>query len=463
MPRLSLARLAAVIPWALACSTVDETGSNHYDEAAEGEPTYGEEVPQSEPNGITFTALDFAQPYSRLAVGNVVRGVNQPGCCLDYVLAGPATEDMRVVFGGGLADGLTFLDDRPDEVLPVGPMDDVLLLDLDEDGRNDLLGLRPEGGNEVVVRLGVALPGAEGPFLNGDGVATPTVVVQQGQQVAEGYRDFASGDLDCDGHVDLAIAAPGSDAVVTLLGRGDGSFKVADSSGVDVDEGHGSVRVLVAQLDGDGGEDVATVNDDGSLSVLLANDCSGEFLDPQRVVLKLLNPEPCDAIRNCWKDTDSAVVIAGDFCSPPGLDLAYAFEEQVWIVCGDEGDFLGVGEQAHGGAVEDAPAADYFFDLDGPSSASPNGRTDDALVWDNQLYILRVPPTALALQGKTVFGSHRLIRLPIDLDQVEQGLGQPVLTLYAETPRIFLHRAAVDDPTLRLVWPALGMARWEQP
>ncbi len=453
-----------LLPAALACSTVADKGSPNYDdEAGEDGPIYGEEAPQTEPNGITFTALDFPQPYKRLAVGNVARGVNEPGCCFDYVLAGPSADDVRVVFGGGRNDGLTFLDDRPDEVLPLGPMDDVLLLDLDEDGRNDLLGLQPTADAEVVVRLGVPLPGPDGPFLMTEGVGSSTSVVMQGQEMAVGSRDFAAGDLDCDGHVDLVLAAPGATAVVTLLGRGDGSFKPPTSSAIDVDHGHGSVRVLVAQLDGEGGEDIAAANADGSMAVLLADDCTGEFPGAQRLALKSLTMEPCDSIYSCWKDTETAVVAAGDFCPPTGLDLAYAFEEQVWIVCGDSGDFLGVGEQSHDGSVEGAPAADYFFDLDGQSSASPNGRTDDILVWQEQLYVLRMPPTALVLQGKNVPDSHRLVRLPIDPDQVVQGIGEPVLTLYADTPRIILHPAAVDDPTLRLVWPALGMARWEQP
>ncbi len=443
-----------------ACSTVAE--SPNYDDEAGFPPAYGEEAIQSQPNAITFSALDFDQPYSRLAVGNVARGVSEPGCCFDYLLGGPAADDVRVVFGGGSNDGLTFLADRPDELLALGGMDDVLLVDLDEDGRNDLLGLRPQSGHEVVVRLGVSMPGPDGPFLLAQGVGTSTMVSLQGS-MAIGYGDFAAGDLDCDGHVDLAITAPTTGSVVILPGRGDGSFRTPDSSSVDVDLGRGSVRVLVAQLDGEGGDDIATANNDGSMTVLLANGCTGEFLDRQRHALKPVSNVPCENPTFCWDDTDTAVIASGDFCSPPGLDLAYAFEEQIWIMCGSAGEFGAVGEQSHGGSVAGAPAADYFFDLDGPSGISPNGQIDDTLVWEDELYVLRVPPGVLALQDTLVLGSHRLVRLGIEPDQVAQGIGEPVLTLFTETPRILLHPAAIDDSTLRLVWPALGMARWEQP
>lgn len=460
----------------MGCSTVDygDTSPNHDDEVFD-DPVYGQEAPQFEPNGITFTGIDLPGNYERLAVGNLARPVDAPGCCLDYVLAGPEVDDVRIVFGGGLDDGLTFLAERPDEILLVGPLDDILLLDLDADGRNDLVGLRPEQDQQVVVRLAAVDPGPDGPFLRDTGNDFSTLVVMQGQAMAAGSRDFAAGDIDCDGDIDLAIAAPDSNAVVTLRGRGDGTFMTAESFPVDAPDGFGSVRVLVTQLDGQGGEDLVTANSDGAMSVLLADGCTADFPTTRRVKLQTLTKEPCNTPYNCWRDTESAVVAAGDFCSTPGPDLAYAFEEKVWIVCGDQGDFGQVGEQTHGGSVEGAPVADYLFDLDGPSSASPNGQIDDTLVWQDTLHVLRMPPSAQVLAGSVVFDAHRLVRLPIDPEVVVQGhfeqvgmddvwvVGEVVLTLYTEAPRILLHPAAVDDPTLRLAWPDLGMARWESP
>ncbi len=200
------------------------------------------------------------------------------------------------------------------------------------------------------------------------------------------------------------------------------------------------------------------------MTILLANGCEGDVESLQRYVLRPVSNTPCDLPIECWNDTESAVVAAGDFCPSPSIDLAYAFQEQVWIVCGNAGDFSGVAEQPHGGFVVNTlpPVADYHFDLDGPSKTSINGRIDDALVWEDQLYVLRLPAGALP-PGNVVSDVHRLVRLTVDSGQVDQGVGEPVLTLYARTPRVLLHPAAIDDPTLRLAWPALGLARWEQP
>lgn len=471
--RITLALVGLV---ALGCSTIAEGPMPGNDDEVFDDPMYGYETPQFQPNGMTFAAIELEGHYERIAVGNLARPISAPGCCLDYVLAGPEVEDVRIVFGGGRSDGLVFLDDRPDESYELGPLDDVLLLDLDEDGRNDLVGLQPEQEQAVIVRLGIAEPAPEGPVWLSEGNSYSTLVNMQGQPMAAGFRDFAAGDLDCDGHVDLAIASPGSNAVVTMLGRGDGSFKTAETEAAAVADNRGPVRVLIAQLDGEGGDDVATANDDGSMSVLLADGCTGSLPQRTRLPLKPLTPEPCVGTSNCWKHTDTAIVATGDFCEGPSPDLAYAVEEQIWIVCGDAGQFDAVGEQAHGEAVPNAPAADYFFDLDGQSAASPNGQIDDALVWQDTLYVLRLPSPGLQSTPETAIDhAHRLVRLAIDPSKAEQGhvqnidgeaqwiVGEVVLTLFTESPRIVLHPAALDDATLRLAWPDLGMARWEQP
>jgi hypothetical protein len=129
-------------------------------------PAIGEEPPIG-PNDTVFSKIEYDENYSRIAVGNVARTVEDVGCCLDYVLAGPAAGD---VFGGGKDTGLTFLDDRPDEVLALGPSDDVALVDLNEDGYNDLIALGDD--HQLDVRLGVPNPGPDGPFLAQNGVST---------------------------------------------------------------------------------------------------------------------------------------------------------------------------------------------------------------------------------------------------------------------------------------------------
>jgi hypothetical protein len=59
----------------------------------------------SAPNDTVFSKVEFEENYSRIAVGNVARAIDDPGCCYDYVLAGPEADNVRVVFGSPLGAG----------------------------------------------------------------------------------------------------------------------------------------------------------------------------------------------------------------------------------------------------------------------------------------------------------------------------------------------------------------------
>jgi hypothetical protein len=93
----------------------------------------------------------------------------------------------------------------------------------------------------------------------------------------------------------------------------------------------------------------------------------------RRHVLRPVQAEPCQTQISCWNDTESAVIAGGSFCvsAPgPGLDLVYAFEDMVWVICGTNGNFGNVGEEPPGDGVgPGSPVADYRFDLNGPSQA----------------------------------------------------------------------------------------------
>ena len=74
----------------------------------------------------------------------------------------------------------------------------------------------------------------------------------------------AAGDLDGDGHADLAVALDGADAVAVFLGTGAGAFRRA----ADVPTGAGPWKVLLSDLDGDGRLDLVSANRRaGSVSV----------------------------------------------------------------------------------------------------------------------------------------------------------------------------------------------------
>jgi hypothetical protein len=458
MCRGGMSSIAALVLM-LGCSTVD-VPSVYTDGNDETGPAIGEEPP-IEPNDTVFSKIEYDENYSRIAVGNVARTVEDTGCCLDYVLAGPGADDVRVVFGGGKDTGLTFLDDRPDEVLALGPSDDVALVDLNEDGRNDLIALGED--HQLDVRLGVANPGPDGPFLAHNGVASPTTaVLAPSQTQGMGAGDLATGDVDADGHVDVVMAAL-QGGVVILWGHGDGAFEAVTGSFAETKQDLGPVRVLVTQLDGAGGDDVATANADGSFSVLLDAQGDRTFDDIQRHVLRPVADDPCPPNQTaCRTETATAVIAAGPFCvSTPGIDLAYAYEDKVWIICGNDGNFAEVGEEPHGSGVgPGSPVADYRFDLNGPSTRY-DGVIDDIFAVDDDIYVLRQPNMIAA--HTFIAYAHRVIHLTIDHNALDQDKGEPVLELYASTARVVLHPASLDSSAMRLAWPALGLARWRSP
>src|SRR5262249_1460079 len=114
--------------------------------------------------------------------------------------------------------------------------------------------------------------------LDGDAKADLVVIDSNGGRILRGHGDgsFASpadlyvgwfaaraaiGDLNGDGHADLAVASL-VDSVSILLGRGDGTFGTRSAFHV----GPEPVFVAMADLNGDDHLDVAVANYTGSLS-----------------------------------------------------------------------------------------------------------------------------------------------------------------------------------------------------
>lgn len=143
--------------------------------------------------------------------------------------------------------------------------------DLDGDGHPDLVNSNEEG--TMSVRLG-----------NGDG----TFQANQDYSVGAGRSHITSAatpaDLNGDGKPDLLAIVPGR-KISTFLNKGDGTFQLKKTY---TQSPYGFYRVAVADLDGDGHLDLATVPDPTSatsnssptLSVLLGNG-DGTFQTPQ--------------------------------------------------------------------------------------------------------------------------------------------------------------------------------------
>ncbi|MBI3477233.1 MAG: VCBS repeat-containing protein [Acidobacteria bacterium] len=142
----------------------------------------------------------------------------------------------------------------------------VAVVDLNGDGKPDLVVVNNNPEQGVDSTVGVMLG-------RGDGTFKPVVLYDLG---LGGANTVAVGDLNHDGKPDLIVASSGN--VSVLLGNGDGSVKAAVVYGSDGRlYSDGSVPPLIADLNGDGKQDVIVVNQtdqnnqNGSAAVFLGN------------------------------------------------------------------------------------------------------------------------------------------------------------------------------------------------
>jgi hypothetical protein len=225
------------------------------------------------------------RPGGRLAVGTaplalVAADFNGDGS-LDLATADFLSDDVSVLLGRG--DG-TF-QDAVRWAVGVAPLA-LAVADVNNDGRLDL-AVANSNSDDVSILAGLG----DGSFQTARRLATPAFPAA-----------LASGDFDNDGSADLVVATSLAGSPGLYLGNGDGTFALANTTSEPI-----HATPLVADLDGDGADDIVVVSAAGQVLLRAGrSDTPGSYLPPV-----VVNPAPDPAAR------DVAVVR-----TPGGLLLA---------------------------------------------------------------------------------------------------------------------------------------------
>jgi FG-GAP-like repeat len=231
--------------------------------------------------GGTFSSATLYSTQTNLPGAQSVAIGDLTGDHIPDLAVASASNLISILVGNG--DG-TFVTQSPLSFSGLNNNGSIAMADLNGDGRLDL----------ALTNFGAA---------TGDTV-NPAVTVLFGQ-VGGGFNriglgtginpsSVAIGDLNGDGHLDLAVTYAGSNTVSVLLGDGTGSFSAATPYAT----GANPQSVAIGDLNGDGRLDLAVANrDSNTVSVLLGN-VGGGFqqqtqyptgVDPSSVAIGDLN------------------------------------------------------------------------------------------------------------------------------------------------------------------------------
>ncbi|MCB9938905.1 MAG: VCBS repeat-containing protein [Planctomycetaceae bacterium] len=148
---------------------------------------------------------------------------------------------------------------------------DLAIADLDGNGRADVITANA-GSHDVAVLLNLGVPGASV-------IATQAVRSPIGELV--GYQVIRNADLDGDSHADVITIHPHSDDIGVQLGDADGSFRKVMR--FRLPEGASPIDGVLGDLNQDGHIDLATANTYGDSVSIVNGIGDGSFESPRTV------------------------------------------------------------------------------------------------------------------------------------------------------------------------------------
>jgi len=277
-----------------AIATGDFTGNRNLGLAVVNQGSDSVTILPGNGDGTFQRPLTVPLPYGSGASSIVAADFNNDGRT-DLAVADPSLNEVSILLGNG--DG-TF---QSSTIAVAGGPYTIVAGDFTGDGQIDL-AVANRAFSIVTILLG-----------NGDGTFRVLPPTQLGQPDNPPFPDaIVTGDFNGDGHLDLAAADVGTDAVTVLLGNGDGTFRVLPP--ISLGAGFPSILSLVAgDFNHDGYTDLAVASTDyfngDSVDVLLSNG-DGTF--------RVLPPI------SLGYGVYPAAIVAGDFNDDGKLDLATA-------------------------------------------------------------------------------------------------------------------------------------------